>query len=97
MPARACMGNAHWHAQAVASRAYEGISRCPDMCCMSTESNGKQERKHEAQLTILPVQHSKVSTPFPIASSRSDALYAGSIIQLWTKEVAMYVQPLPEM
>ena len=24
------------------------------------ESNGKQERKHEAQLTILPVQHSKV-------------------------------------
>ncbi len=27
---------------------------------MFSESNGKQERKHEAQLTILPVQHSKV-------------------------------------
>jgi hypothetical protein len=26
----------------------------------AAESNGKQERKHEAQLTILPVQHSKV-------------------------------------
>ncbi|CAK0760575.1 hypothetical protein CVIRNUC_002782 [Coccomyxa viridis] len=31
----------------------------PDAAAM-LESNGKQERKHEAQLTILPVQHSKV-------------------------------------